>query len=43
MLEERRDKLDLVAKKLEETETLDEDDIEKLIGAPLYQRPARTE
>jgi cell division protease FtsH len=43
MLEDRREKLDLVAKKLEETETLDEADIEKLIGPPLYSRPARSE
>ena len=29
-----------MAKKLEETETLDEEDIEKLIGPPIYKQPA---
>jgi len=41
MLEERREMLDMLAKKLEETETLDEEEIEKLIGPPLYKRSAR--
>ncbi len=40
MLNERREKLDVLAKKLEEAETLDEEEIEKLIGPPLYKRPA---
>jgi cell division protease FtsH len=39
MLGDRREKLDLLAKKLEEAETLDEEEIEKLIGPPLYKRP----
>jgi len=41
MLNERREMLDTVAKKLEEAETLDEEEIEKLIGPPLYKRSAR--
>ncbi len=41
MLNERREKLDILAKKLEEAETLDEKEIEKLIGPPLYKRPDR--
>jgi cell division protease FtsH len=41
MLQEHRAKLDMLAKKLEEAETLDEEEIEKLIGAPLYKRPVR--
>ena len=40
LLKEHRDKLDTLAKKLEETETLDEEDIEKLIGPPIYKQPA---
>ena len=43
MLKERREMLDMLAKKLEEAETLDEEEIEKLIGPPLYKRPARSE
>jgi hypothetical protein len=39
MLGERRANLDVLAKKLEETETLDEAEIEKLIGPPVYRRP----
>jgi len=38
MLTEHRDKLDALAKRLEETETLDEDDIEKLIGPSVYKQ-----
>ncbi len=40
MLTENRDKLDSLAKRLEETETLDEDDIEKLIGPSVYKTGA---
>jgi cell division protease FtsH len=40
MLNERRETLDVLAKKLEETETLDEEEIEKLIGPPLFKKPA---
>ena len=40
LLSEHREKLDTLAKKLEETETLDEADIEKLIGPPIYKQPA---
>ena len=42
MLKERREMLDMLAKKLEEAETLDEEEIEKLIGPPLYKRPDRS-
>jgi len=38
LLNEHRGELDAVAKKLEETETLDEEDIEKLIGPPAYKK-----
>jgi cell division protease FtsH len=41
MLTENRDKLEALSKRLEEAETLDEDDVEKVIGPPLY-RPAAT-
>ncbi len=37
MLKEHRDKLDALAGKLEETEMLDEEEIEKLIGPPVYR------
>ena len=40
MLEDRRETLDTLAKKLEETETLDEEEIEKLIGPPVYKQSA---
>lgn len=40
MLKEQREKLDTLAKKLEATETLDEEDIEKLIGPPVYKQSA---
>ena len=40
LLKEHREKLDTLAKKLEETKTLDEEDIEKLIGPPIYKQPA---
>jgi cell division protease FtsH len=43
MLKERRDMLDMLAHKLEEAETLDEEEIEKLIGPPVYKRPARSQ
>ena len=37
ILKEHRDKLDTLAGKLEEIETLDEEEIEKLIGPPVYK------
>ena len=37
---QNRDKLDTLAKNLEETETLGEEDIEKLIGPPFYKKEA---
>jgi cell division protease FtsH len=40
MLTEQREKLDTLARKLEETETLDEADIEKLIGPAVNRQPA---
>ena len=40
LLNEHREKLDALAKKLEETETLDEEEIEKLIGPPVNKRQA---
>jgi cell division protease FtsH len=40
MITENRDKLDALAKKLEEEETLDESDVEKLIGPPAYRKSA---
>jgi cell division protease FtsH len=40
MLVQHRDKLDKLAKALEESETLDEQDIEGLIGPPAYRRNA---
>ena len=40
MLKEHRDKLDAMAKKLEEVETLDEAEIEKLIGPSLNKQAA---
>ncbi len=40
MLTEHREMLDTLAKKLEETETLDEEEIEKLIGPPTYKQSA---
>ena len=43
MLNERREKLDMLANKLEEAETLDEEEIEKLLGPPLYKRPEHSE
>ena len=39
MIQQNRDKLDALAKRLEEIETLDEEEIEKLIGAPNYKQP----
>ena len=41
MIRENRDKLDALAKRLEEIETLDEEEIEKLIGAPIYKQAGR--
>jgi cell division protease FtsH len=38
MLKERREQLDKLAKALEESETLDEKDIEALIGPPAYKK-----
>jgi cell division protease FtsH len=38
MLKERREQLDKLAKALEAAETLDEKDIEELIGPPLYRK-----
>ncbi len=38
MLAQHRDKLDKLAKALEESETLDEKDIEELIGPPAYKK-----
>jgi cell division protease FtsH len=38
ILREHRDRLDALARKLEEVETLDEEEIEKLIGPPMYKR-----
>ncbi len=43
ILTEHRDKLDTLAKGLEAEETLNEDDIEKLIGPPAYRRTSQTE
>ncbi len=40
MLTQQRKKLDTLARKLEETETLDEADIEKLIGPAVNKQPA---
>jgi cell division protease FtsH len=40
ILREHRDRLDVLAAKLEEVETLDEAEIEKLIGPPMYKRTA---
>jgi cell division protease FtsH len=41
MLVQFREKLDCLAKKLEESETLDDADIEKLLGPPVYKKPAK--
>jgi cell division protease FtsH len=38
MLTQNRNKLDAVAKKLEEAETMDEAEVEKLIGPPVYRQ-----
>jgi cell division protease FtsH len=38
MLQEQRDKLDALAKRLEEIETLDEEEIERLIGPSVYKK-----
>ena len=38
MIRQNRDKLDALAKRLEEIETLDEEEIEKLIGASIYKQ-----
>ncbi len=43
MLREHRDKLDTLAKGLKAEETLNEDDIEKLIGPPAYQKSPQTD
>ena len=43
ILTENRDKLDALAKKLEDVETLDEADVEKVIGPPLYRKPDTTD
>ena len=40
LLKEHREKLDTLAGKLEEVETLDEEEIEKLIGPPVYKQSA---
>jgi cell division protease FtsH len=40
LLAEHREKLETLAKKLEETETLDDVEIEKLIGPPITKQPA---
>jgi len=40
MLKEQREKLVVLAKRLEEVETLDEEEIEKLIGPSLNKQPA---
>jgi cell division protease FtsH len=37
LITQNSDKLDALAKKLEEDETLDEEDVEKLIGPPVYR------
>ncbi|MEN6449262.1 MAG: ATP-dependent zinc metalloprotease FtsH [Thermoguttaceae bacterium] len=42
MLGEHRDKLDLVANKLKEAETLDEEDIERLVGPPVGRPQSRS-
>jgi cell division protease FtsH len=42
ILTENRQKLDLLAKRLEEVETLDEEEIEKLIGPPLNKEGPAT-
>jgi cell division protease FtsH len=39
LITKNRDKLDALAKKLEEDETLDEEGVEKLIGPPVYRQP----
>jgi cell division protease FtsH len=40
LLAQQREKLETLAKKLEETETLDDVEIEKLIGPPVSRQPA---
>ena len=42
LLAQQREKLETLAKKLEETETLDDVEIEKLIGPPVSRQPAGT-
>jgi cell division protease FtsH len=42
MIQQNRDKLDALAKRLDEIETLDEEEIEKLIGAPVYRQAGAT-
>jgi ATP-dependent Zn protease len=42
MIARNRDKLDALAKRLEEVETLDEEEIEKLIGTPVYREAGTT-
>jgi len=39
ILSEHREKLDTLAKRLEEVETLDDEEIEKLIGPPVQKKP----
>lgn len=41
LITQNRDKLDMLAKKLEEDETLDEADVEELIGPPVYRQADR--
>jgi cell division protease FtsH len=41
MIGQNRNKLDALAKRLEEIETLDEEEIEKLIGAPVYREAGK--
>jgi cell division protease FtsH len=38
LIADNRAKLDTLAKKLEEAEVLDEEDIEKLLGPPVYKQ-----
>jgi len=42
IISQQRNKLDIMATKLAEVETLDEDDIEKLLGPPVYKQSGAT-
>jgi cell division protease FtsH len=43
LITQHRDKLDALAKRLEEIETLDEEEIEKVIGPPVYRQTGAAE